>query len=115
MTQITLQTGPERRRRWSEDERRRILTAAFTPGAVVSDVARQLEVSTSLIYKWRQQSVAGEARAAFTPVILASDRTAAVTPAEARAIVVELGNGARLTIGAQASAALVTAILRALR
>jgi transposase len=115
MTQITLQTGPERRRRWSEDERRRILSAAFAPGAVVADVARQLEVSISLIYKWRQQSLVGEARATFTPVVRASDRGAAVAPAEASAIVVEFGTGARLTIGAQAPAVLVTAILRALR
>jgi transposase-like protein len=64
MTQITLLTGPERRRRWSDDERRRILAAAFMPGAIVADVARQFEVSTSLIYKWRQQTVAGEPLAA---------------------------------------------------
>ena len=41
MSQITLLTGPERRRRWSDDERRRILVAAFTPGAVVADISRQ--------------------------------------------------------------------------
>lgn len=33
--------------------------AAFAPGAVVADVARQFEVSTSLIYKWRQQALPG--------------------------------------------------------
>jgi len=115
MTQITLQTGPQRRRRWSEEERRRILATAFAPGAVVADVSRQLEVSTSLIYKWRQQAKAGAARPAFAPVVLASDRVAAVAPADTTAIMVELGNGARLTIGAQASAALVAAVVRALR
>jgi transposase len=115
MTQITLQTGPERRRRWSEEERRRIVSAAFAPGAVVADVARQLDVSTSLIYKWRHDSLAGEPRAAFAPVVLASDRAAAVVPTNTTVITVELGNGARVTIGAQASAALVTAILQALR
>ena len=59
MAQITLLTGPERRRRWSDDERQRILVAAFAPGAVVADVARQFEVSASLIYKWRQQALPG--------------------------------------------------------
>ena len=58
MPQITLLTGPERRRRWSDDERQRILAAAFTPGAVVSTIfddyisiyiSRQFKVSTSLI------------------------------------------------------------------
>jgi transposase len=114
MTQITLQTGPERRRRWSEEERRRILAAAFTPGAVVADVARQLEVSTSLIYKWRQQAMAGETRAAFAPVVLAPGCAAAVAPPDTTAIIVELGNGARVRIGAEAAATLVTATLRAL-
>jgi transposase len=115
MTQITLQTGPQRRRRWSEEERRRILATAFTPGAVVADVSRRLEVSTSLIYKWRKQAMAGQAGAAFAPVVLASDRAAAVALANTTAIMLELGNGAQLTIGAQASAALVTAVVRALR
>jgi len=67
MAQITLLTGPERRRRWSADERRRILAAAFAPGAVVADAARQFEVSTSLIYKWRQQGLAAEPAAALYP------------------------------------------------
>ena len=70
MAQITLLTGPERRRRWSDDERRRILAAAFTPGAVVATVSRQFEVSTSLIYKWRQQAMAGESAAAFVPAVM---------------------------------------------
>jgi transposase-like protein len=48
MSQMTLMTGPERRRRWSQHDRQRILSAAFAPGAVVADVSRQYEVSTSL-------------------------------------------------------------------
>ena len=114
MAQITLLTGPERRRRWNDDERRRILAAAFAPGAVVSTVSRQFEVSTSLIYKWRQQALAGEPAAGFAPaVMLAALATAA--PPDTPAIIVELANGARLRIGSHASAALVTASLRALR
>ena len=116
MAQITLLTGPERRRRWSEDERRRILAAAFTPGAVVATVSRQFEVSTSLIYKWRQQALAGEAGAAsgFAPAVMLAEPVAAAPP-DTPAIIVELANGARLRIGSHASAALVTASLRALR
>ena len=118
MPQITLLTGPERRRRWNDDERQRILSAAFAPGAVVSTVSRQFEVSTSLIYKWRQQALAAEpagaSAAAFAPaVMLAAPATA--TPPDTPAIIVELPNGARLKIGSHASTALVTASLRALR
>ena len=118
MAQITLLTGPERRRRWSDDERRRILAAAFTPGAVVSTISRQFEVATSLIYKWRQQALAGAtgagAAAGFAPAVMLPEPVATMR-ADLTAIVVELSNGARLRIGAHASAALVMATLRALR
>jgi hypothetical protein len=30
-------TGPERRRRWSDGDRREIVAAAFAPGAIVAD------------------------------------------------------------------------------
>ncbi|WP_352742071.1 transposase [Mesorhizobium sp. M0676] len=53
MSHVTLLTGPERRRRWSEEDQCRILAAAFAPGATVVTVARQYDVATSLIYKWR--------------------------------------------------------------
>ena len=118
MPRITLLTGPERRRRWSDDERRRILAAAFTPGAVVATISRQFEVSTSLIYKWRQQALAAEpagaAAAAFAPAVMLADPVVAAPP-ETTVIIVELANGARLKIGSHAPAALVTASLRALR
>jgi len=51
--QITVFSGPERRRRWSEAERLQILTEAFRPGACVARVARQHDVSTALIYSKR--------------------------------------------------------------
>ena len=50
MGQITVFSGPERRRRWSEEERVQILTEAFSPGACVAEVARRHDVSTALIY-----------------------------------------------------------------
>jgi hypothetical protein len=37
MGQITVFSGPERRRRWSDEERLQILTEAFSPGACVAD------------------------------------------------------------------------------
>lgn len=56
MNQITLLSGPERRRRWSDTDKLRILEAAFAPGAGVSAVARRFEVSTGLIYTWRRRA-----------------------------------------------------------
>jgi transposase len=104
MSQITVLTGPERHRRWREDERRQILTAAFAPGASVADVARQYDVATSLIYKWRQQAVsASRAGTSFRPAVVVDEpacslvRTASV---DKEPICVELSDGTRVRIGA---------------
>ena len=119
MSQITVMTGPERRRRWGDDERQRILAAAFTPGAVVSKVARQFDVATSLIYKWRRQALDG-LEPVFTPVVMiegagVAHRGAPEVEAPATPIQVELAGGTRVSIEAAAPAALVMAVLRALR
>ena len=47
-------TGVERRRRWSDEERLRILHEASLPGSSVADVARRYDVSRSQIYQWRR-------------------------------------------------------------
>jgi transposase len=44
MGQITVFSGPERRRRWTDEERLSILTEAFSSGACVADVARRRDV-----------------------------------------------------------------------
>ncbi len=112
----TLLTGPERRRRWPEGERRRLLALAFAPGAVVTQVARDNDVSTSLIYKWRRQALA-ENGPTFVPAVLADQglHFPGESIAGAAMITVDLPSGGRVRIGSGASAALVTATLRALR
>ena len=46
--------GIERRRRWSKDEKARIVEETLTPGAVVSEVARRHGVAQSLLFTWRR-------------------------------------------------------------
>jgi transposase len=120
---MTLITGAERRRRWNEEDRARILAAISEPGAVVAEVARAADVCTSLVYKWRR-----EARAAaltidapgFAPVVVeappAASLSAPATTAngEPGVIVVEMRD-ARVRIGADAPTAVITATLKALR
>jgi transposase len=119
MSQITLLTGPERHRRWREEERQKILAAAFAPGASVADVARHYDVAPSLIYRWRQQAVsANGGRTSFTPAVVVGEP--ACSPGKPRLeektpISVELSDGTRVSISATASAAVITATLRALR
>ena len=120
MTHVTVM-GPERRRRWSADERRQILGAAFSPDAVVADISRQYEVSTSLIYKWRRDVLAARAAASgsgmqFVPATIVDEPvTRDLRGRPEPVICVELGGGRRVTIGAMASPSLVSATLRALR
>jgi transposase len=115
MQQMTILTGPERRRRWSAEERSRILQAAFSPGAVVADVARQYDVCTTLIYKWRHEARARAEPMAFTPVVVSDESFVRPAAGRGAAITVDLGDRGRVSIEATAPPALVTATLRALR
>ena len=107
-------SGPERRRRWSADQKWAILAAADEPGAKIAEVARRADICTSLIYRWRQ--LRREA-AGFVPAVVVDDRTGDAPQALAASmvIVVDLAGGGRVSIAASAPADLVTAALRALR
>ncbi|VUX46355.1 transposase [Candidatus Defluviicoccus seviourii] len=76
MGQVHVLTGPERRRRFSLEEKRTIVAAAFARGAVVSDVARRADVCASLIYRWRRElgaAPSGFAEVVLAPIVAASD------------------------------------------
>ena len=109
-------TGPERRRRWGDEERRIVLAAADAPGAVVTAVARRYDVATSLIYKWRREQRAMCGEMAFVPAIVVDEEEKPSAAASRNlAIVVDLARGVRVSIHAGASSALVSAALKALR
>lgn len=113
MSQITLLTGPERRRRWRDEERLVILEEAFSPGACVSEVARRHEVSSSLIYTWRRNARTQTGDPAFVEAVMA-DAGSRSGPSGDPVIRVELA-AARVSITGGASPVLVGAVLRALR
>ncbi|WP_081469613.1 transposase [Sphingomonas sp. PAMC 26617] len=46
--------GAEPRRRFSDDDKARIVSEAMMPGASVSDVARRYRVCSSLVSRWRR-------------------------------------------------------------
>ena len=55
--------GVERRRRWSKDEKARIVEETLMPEAVVSEVARRHGVAQSLLFTWRRLArMAGPAK-----------------------------------------------------
>ncbi len=119
MVHMTVISGPERRRRWSEAEREEIVAASFAPGAVVAEVARQFDVSTSLIYKWRHE--AQQPGAMFVPAVLAADEgrleldVSRDVRADVPAIRLDLASGTTVRIAATAPVRLVLAVLRSLR
>ena len=121
MGQITVFSGPERRRRWSHEQRARILTEAFAPGACASDVARLNEISTGLLYTWRKKLAAQAAPPAddllgtgFAEAIVV-ESTDVPRSGSGPALVVDLGRGRRVTVFPGAAAALVATALKALR
>jgi transposase len=113
---MTLMTGDERRRRWSDEERARILAAIEEPGSVVSEVARRADVCTSLVYRWRREARATANGTGFARVVVENSARPPTPTGECElgAILVEV-NGARIRIGANVPSAVITATLKALR
>jgi len=114
-----------RRRFWSDDKKRRIVSQARVPGVSVSAVARRYDVNANLVFKWlrdpRFQPSAVES-AAFLPVEVVApvaegdgagivDRCPAAP--ESR-IEIALPSGHRLTLSGRFDADLVARLVRSL-
>jgi transposase len=122
-------TGPERRRRWSVEEKLRILAQSVAPGSSVMLVCRVHGISSGQLYTWRRQFRTGELTG-FAPVTVASPPmgqlasiTADVEPAPASpavdrpaggAIEVELPSGVKLRLTGAVDAAVLRQVLSAL-
>ncbi len=52
---VEVLTGPERRRRWSDEAKIAIVAEALVDGVVVSDVARRHDVTPSQLFGWMRQ------------------------------------------------------------
>lgn len=122
---ITTASG---RRRWSQSARRRILAEVMAPGAVVSVVARRNGMSPQHLFAWlreaRKASAVSGRAAASVPVLLDEPASASSAPSPragirllgspATGIEVEMA-GAVVRIGADASQAQITVVIRALK
>src|ERR1700750_695102 len=51
---VEVLTGPGRRRRWSADEKARIVAETLVPGARVSEVARRWQICSQQVFGWRR-------------------------------------------------------------
>ena len=116
MSRMTVITGEERRRRWSDEDRDRILAAIAEPGAVIAEVARRADVCTSLVYKWRKEARRSVSAPGFARVVVDDAASGAATspPDEIgpAAILVRLKD---VRVGMHAPPAVIAATLKALR
>ncbi|NTF10552.1 transposase [Agrobacterium rubi] len=68
MARIDIMSGTERRRRWSDEAKLRILAEADEPGARIGDVARRHDIHPGQIRLWRQQISYADRPMVFLPV-----------------------------------------------
>ena len=67
---VEVLSGPERRRRWSLEEKTQIVTESLAPGAVGSVVARRHGVHPNQLYGWRREvrATMGDSLPDFVPI-----------------------------------------------
>ena len=117
MARVEVITGRERRRRWSEEQKRVIVAESLAPGAVVSEVARRADVCPGQIYRWRQEfrTIAdGFAQVLIAPPEMAAAKAAEGTGCDEPVIEVEFAGRARVRIPAAIPAELAAAVVKAL-
>ena len=118
MARVEVITGPERRRRWTADQKRAIIAASLAPGAVVNEVARRADVCPGQIYRWRKELSAaadGFAEVLIAPAAtVASDAGVRSACCSEPAIEIEFAGQARARIPGSIPAALAAAVVTAL-
>lgn len=126
-----IETGS--RRRWTLEEKQRIVAESFSAPRVVSATARRYGLSNSQLFNWRRQAregnLVGETEgAAFVPAIVAPDSPRAATVAETRSaslddsathqsggrMVIVLSDGSRVIVGNDVDAAALKRVITAL-
>lgn len=117
-------TGTMGRRRWSVDDRARILEETLVPGAVVSEVARRHGLTPQQVFTWRRAArKSGEMVPAFVPAVVAPEAVVVAEPPpvlprakrrarQRRAAAIEIAvAGVKVTIENGASPTTIAAVL----
>jgi transposase len=114
---IELVVRGERRRRWSVEDKLRIVAETREPGATLSRVARRHDVNTNLLYTWRRMAegrpVRPATRAQLVPVRIATAAPAG-GPVAGR-IEIGLPDGTSVAIDANVSPGRLAEVLAVLR
>jgi len=122
-----IETGA--RRRWTSDEKRRIVAESFSAPRVVSATARRHRLSTSQLYNWRRQVQEGKLigeneEPGFVPAIVAPDGPREALVAERQSgsgdsparlgggrMVIVLSVGCRVIVGSDVDGAALRRVL----
>ena len=123
--------GAERRRRWSYDEKVRLVEETLQSGETVCGVARRHGMAQSLLFTWRRQArqgrLAGAAMPALVPVEITSTpvpsstgtpQASSLPPAPrgwAGMIEIELGGGCRVRVDCEVDIEALHRVLELLR
>jgi transposase len=116
-------TGPERRRRWSVEEKARIIAEAQVPGVRVADIARRHGISRSLLYTWCREHPCAVLPDLVPVVVEMPDSPTARRDAASSAvprepdgsIEIALASGVRVTVRGRVDPKGLRAVLAALR
>ena len=121
-------TGRERRRRWTVDEKLRIVAETFEPGASVGQVAVRHDVYPGLLFTWRRQVRNGNLSSPRAPLFLpvateapdasSSSSRRGAERSEGRAprrIEIEFTDGSRVRVDDGVSMTTLRRVLAALR
>lgn len=104
----------ERRRRWSDEAKLRIVQETLVPGTITSLVARRHGIGTGQLYTWRKQMLAG-AMSGFMPVELCAlpvPEPEQRPPAPRTGLVeIVMPSGVRVTIEPEIERAALTKVL----
>lgn len=109
---IEVITSVERRRRWSREDKERLVAACFEQDAVISEIARAAGIHVSQLFRWRKElcrieEAAKRSTTTLVPIIV-SDAAPAAQPAATESpmtsrrkrsdVTIELGRGRRVRV-----------------
>jgi len=122
---VEVRVAPERRRRWSVEEKLRVVRETLEPGAITKVVAERHGISNGLLYTWRKQMLT-TAMAGFVPVQVAPEAPAPMLAAPAEppveppqapgtvlggVIEVQWSSGVRVRVGSGVDVKLLRSVL----
>jgi transposase len=119
-SRVDIRVGVGRRRRWSEQEKGRIVSESYARGAVVSEVARRNDMSPQHLFGWRKAAREGrlalpaDEAALFVPVVVASQQPGVGPKSAAASITIEIA-GVVVRVERGADAGWLAEVLRAVK